>query len=178
MSLKYSINHKLIFCLSLVLSLSGIFTGYASAAIKKSTETKNLDHQFSLMSTSSENIVLGKVISLSSSWKGNLIVTTAVIEPLETLKGAQTNKPLNVSYIGGTVGVINQRLSEQVTLNIDDVAILFLKDAPTKSVLSGSKVFSYSNGKIPLLTSGEDISKLKNNNRLSSLINNVRQQIQ
>ena len=176
MNSEKSIKHRLTGYFFVILFSQCLVIGSASAATKKLNNLNDQGYNIEAMVSPSEQIVVGKVSSLSSRWVGKVIVTTANIEPLETIKGKATRGQLKVSYIGGTVGVIRQTLSHQATLEEGETAILFLSDAPKKSALSGSKVFSHAAGKIQLLKKNEDISRLQSNGRLSKLLGNFRQQ--
>ncbi len=177
MKLKFTRRRKMSLTFSAVLASQLFFTGLLNAAVKTLDVEKGDKYNIAVMANPSEQIVVGKVAKLSSRWVGKVIVTTADIEPIEMLKGSQTKKNLKVSFIGGTVGNIRQTLSHQTTLQEGETAILFLSTAAAKTALAGSKVFSHAQGKIPLLNKDENLTRLKTNSRLSSLINNVRKTI-
>ncbi|TQV87937.1 hypothetical protein [Aliikangiella coralliicola] len=176
MSSEQNIKRRLAGYFCAILFSQCLLISNPMAATKKLNNLNNQGYNIEAMVSPSQQIVVGKVSSLSSRWVGNIIVTTANIEPLETIKGKATRGQLKVSYVGGTVGVIRQTLSHQTTLEEGETAILFLSDAPKKSALSGSKVFSHASGKIQLLKKGESISRLQSNGRLSKLLGNFRQQ--
>lgn len=167
---------KLVFFVS-ILSQFGL-SGSVGAATQKLVNSKGSGPNFVKMSTSSEQVVLAQVKSTSARWVGKVIVTTAELEPLEMIKGVNKSGALVVSFIGGRVGNIQQTLSHPLSLNEGETAVLFLKDADRKGPLAGTKLFSHFDGKVPLLKRGESVSRLETNDRLSSLINNLRTQVQ
>jgi len=160
----------------LLLSQS-LVTGTALAVSKLDNNRDKNGYNLASMVTPSKNIILAKVKSLSSKWVGKVIITTADVEPIETIKGKIQSKSLKVSYVGGTVGNIRQTLSHSTLLEEGETAILFLTDAHKKSALAGTQVFSHSQGKIHLLNKNENINRLKSNQRILGLVNKLQAEV-
>jgi len=173
MDLYTSLRKKIGFLIS-VLVLSQCLTPSSVLAVSKLDKDYNKSgYNLRSMVTPSQNVVIGKVKSLSAKWVGKIIVTTADVEPIEVIKGKAQRKPLKVSYVGGTVGNIKQTLSHPIDLVDGETAILFLTDADKDSAFAGTKVFSHYQGKIHLLSKDEKIDRLKSNKRILGLVNQV-----
>lgn len=164
---------RLGFLFGVILIAQCLFSGAATAVSKLDENPGKQGYNFSAMVKPSQNVLIGKVKSLSSKWVGKVIVTTADVEPIEVLKGKALSKSIKVSYVGGTVGNIKQTLSHPIELVDGETAILFLTDANKNSAFKGAKVFSHYQGKIPLLDKKEKIERLKSNKRILGLVNKI-----
>lgn len=166
--------------LSLFFAFFAIGSAMASTQklTQKLTQKQNKSHSLAGMSSTSEQVVVGRVKSLSARWVGKVIVTTAEIEPVEFIKGKPSKALFNLSYVGGRVGVIEQQLSYPTQLEEGETAVFFVQNAPSKTALAGSKMLSHIEGKIPLLLKGETLSRLNENARISKLLNEIRDSIQ
>jgi len=170
MQLYATSRRRMSFLFGVILISQCLLSGAATAVSKLDKTSDKHGYNFSAMATPSQNIVIGKVKSLSSKWVGKVIVTTADVEPIEILKGKAQSKSLKVSYVGGTVGNIRQTLSHPIELVDGETAILFLTDADKSSAFAGSKVFSHYQGKIHLLSKNENVDRLKSNKRILGLV--------
>lgn len=165
-------NMNIYFCIAFLFLL---FTAMGvNASTQRATQDKTLAQKVTSMGTTSEQVVVGRVKALSARWVGKVIVTTAEIEPIEFIKGKQSKGVFNLSYVGGRVGVIEQQLSYPMQLEEGETAVFFLQESPKNSALAGTKMLSNFEGKIPLLTKGENLSRLNDSTRIKKLLNDIR----
>ena len=127
----------------------------------------------------SDVVVVGRVVRNSSRWVGKVIVTTSEVRTLETFKG-QPPSLLEVSFLGGTVGVIHQDATHEPTLTEGEVAVLFLAAPPPspqgRPQIEGLRIVA-EDGKLPLLAPGEPESRLKNDRRLQRFLREVAERV-
>ena len=122
----------------------------------------------------SELVIVGKVLRNKAAWVGKKIVTTSEVMPLKVIKGRNIKRPVEVSFLGGTVGVINQHVTHEATLREGEVAILFLAKRDKKGAerVRGLSIV-HERGKIELLRPGQDQSRLQNNKRLRRYLDDI-----
>ncbi|TQV72264.1 hypothetical protein FLL45_18775 [Aliikangiella marina] len=161
----------------LLVFFSLFIVGPAIGSTQKFEQKHSQLQKFSAMGSSSQQVVVGKVKSLSSRWIGNVIVTTAEIEPVEYLKGRASKSLFNLSYVGGRIGVIEQQLSYPMHLEQGETAVFFIQDAPQKTALAGNKMFSNFEGKIPLLNKDQSLTLLDENSRIVKLLEELRSSV-
>ncbi|GAA6137911.1 hypothetical protein NBRC116583_16580 [Arenicella sp. 4NH20-0111] len=165
--------------------LSGLDTHQQSHSIKLPTQplidqpNGDIDPdseigQIQQSAAKSDAVVMGRVLSKKSTWIGKVIVTTATIDVLETMKG-KTNRQVQVSYPGGVIGPIAQYVTHTPALNVDEVAVLFISEPQSEALKKmDSFEFSTEKSKVAILAPEQDESRLEENVRLTRHLNRIR----
>lgn len=126
------------------------------------------------MAAQSDLVVLGHVVRNTARWVGKVIVTTSQVVPVEVIKGKLSGEPIEVSFIGGTVGVINQHATHQATLEQGELAVIFLNDVGKGTPFEPStKRIGSERGKVTLLPPGYSELRLKHDLRLREVIRQI-----
>jgi hypothetical protein len=101
-------------------------------------------------------------------------VTTSEVVPYDIIKGEYSGDVIKVSFIGGTVGVINQHATHEATLEEGELAILFLNDVGKGTPLDPStKRIGSEYGKVQLLAPGYSETHFKHDRRLHEEIRQI-----
>jgi hypothetical protein len=130
------------------------------------------------MSARSELVVLGRVVRNTAHWAGKIIVTTSEVVPYDVIKGTFAGDVIEVSYLGGTVGVINQKVTHEATLAEGELAVLFLAGAEKGGPFApGTKRIVEEQGKIQLLPPGFSETRFKYDRRLQQDIQHITNRI-
>ena len=131
------------------------------------------------MARVSDLVVVGKVLRSKSQWVDRNIVTTSQVKIFRnwTLKG-NPRETVKVSFLGGTLGVINQYVSHEATLQAGEIVVLFLAETrgETYRYLGGMRIVSEW-GKITLLQPGQSDSRFENNHRLMQFLEEIRKRV-
>ncbi len=155
------------------------FFAFGCSTINKKPQSKldKREQQIVDMASQSDLVILGKVLKKKSRWVDKKIITTALVMPLEIMKG-NTSKTIEVDYLGGHVGVIAQDISNEQTLDAGEVSLLFLRKADEKFKAYGTGMRIISEyGKIMILKPEDRSSRLKNNRRIKKYLSDVKSMI-
>jgi hypothetical protein len=155
----------------LILALALLFSALTCpAAAAQHDEARP---QLSDLARNASHVVIGKVAKTEARWVKRKIVTSATIEVVESLKGTVArDKRLTVTVLGGRVGVLEQDVSHEATLETGEIALLFLSDrAGTGNELR----IVGPGGKQTLLGRGMAQSRLQSNRRLAAYLKHVRE---
>ena len=131
------------------------------------------------MARVSDLVVVVKVLKNKAQWVDRKIVTTSKVQKIETYKGETRKRIIDVSFLGGTLGVINQHVTHEATLQEGEIVVLFLAEPTGKTniYMGGMRIVSEW-GKITLLQPGESDSRFDNNRRLKQFLEEIRKRVQ
>jgi hypothetical protein len=124
----------------------------------------------------SDAVVLGRVIDKRAQWVGRLIVTTATIEVMESMRGPVAEKSrVRISYPGGRVGDIAQYVTHTPSLKLGETAVLFI-DRSTSEAMRNLETFEFSveDAKIALVAPDDDPERLRENVRIQRELQRIR----
>ncbi|HWM25234.1 MAG TPA: hypothetical protein VNP98_10445 [Chthoniobacterales bacterium] len=125
------------------------------------------------LAKASSRVIVGKVLSQESKWVGKKIVTVAKVDPLEVFKGEATpGRPLEVGYLGGTVGTTAMDYGHEPTLQTGEIVLLFLQEHDPKAIVPGLRI-AQEDGRVRLIAPKEKETRLKNNRRLRAYLKQV-----
>lgn len=130
--------------------------------------------QIQQAASQSDAVLLAKVISKESKWVGKIIITTATMDVVETMKG-KSERRIRVSYPGGVVGPIAQYVTHTPALQIGETAVVFI-DEPKSDALRDLDSFEFSaeKAKIAILAPEQNEARLDENVRLKRNLNRIR----
>lgn len=127
----------------------------------------------------SDIVVVGKVLQNQSRWEKGHIITTSNVQPLQTLKGETGGKNIKVSFLGGTLGNINEHVEHQPILQEGEISVLFLSQdiKPGDKATPDFRIIA-DNGSITLVQPWERESRLLNNRRLIRQLESISTRVQ
>lgn len=107
--------------LLLVLGGALVSPGAARATLAEALDLETLVER-------SDDIVVARVLSKSSRWQGERIVTDVVLEVSEVAKGeVSEGQRVEVLLLGGAVGELGMRVSGEAGLELGHEYVLFLR---------------------------------------------------
>jgi hypothetical protein len=149
----------------IILLLQIIFPGWSSAAMIALTTQELTD--------SAEVVVVGTVVQTKAQWDADksTILTRTFVRINETIKG-KAEGILELEHIGGEIGEIGLRTSNQPFFFPDENVILFLRNA--KNSTKSKRLFELvgmNQGKFTLHNSNKD--KVEGGGKISGIIDGV-----
>jgi hypothetical protein len=133
------------------------------------------------LARASDVVMVGRVIKSHTRWVGRKIVTTSTVEPLRNgiFKGHDPNRgKIEVACLGGTLGAISQQVTHEATLQVGEIAVIFLVEPRTGAAwhIRGWRIINEW-GKIAILRPGEPESRLENNPHLKLRLEDIKNRV-
>ena len=89
------------------------------------------------LTRNAESVVAGRIESMTSKWKGDIIVTEISMKVTDTIAGAATGEEIIVEYPGGVVGDVGLRVSDVNMPSEGDQVLLFLETTDENYITVG-----------------------------------------
>jgi len=141
------------------------------------SHSQTIQSKMENLSQNADIILTGKVVEQKSSWnkEKTRIITNAVVQAEEYLKGDYSEKTLIVTTQGGEVGDIGELYSHMPRFNNDEEVLLFVKK--DKKDLN-YKILNGEDGKLTLYRDKNGELVTSSNKKISTLKNEIKNFVQ